>query len=100
MAVTHQSNSKKFVLTAQADEITIPLFISRVLWRGGTTAGHLCQIADRVDNTDVVYNNIAPGANFVSERVYGDGKLLGAKHMPNGVAVTDLDSGTVEIDYV
>lgn len=84
---------KTITMTAEDDSIDIPLVIKSISWIGATTGGHLLEIGQSSvlgDNTKVIYEDVAAGANYVS-------RTLVEKYYPFGVELTDLDSGTVQI---
>ena len=91
MAVTIAD--KTITFTAQSDEWADPIVIKSIHWIGATTAGHLLAIAQSStsgDNTKVIYQDVAAGANYVS-------RTLIEEYYPFGVEITDLDSGSVQI---
>lgn len=91
MAVSIQD--KVITLTEEDDAVALPLTIKSIVWREATTAGHLLAIAQSDtlgDNTKVIYQDVAPGANYLSHRLI-------ELHFPFGIEITDLDSGEVDI---
>lgn len=92
MAVT--VNGKTIILAAQDDEVAMPLVIKSIHWVGATTAGHLLEIEEStlVASPAPIYTDAAAGSNYVS-------RALIEKSYPNGIKVTDLDSGTVYVIY-
>lgn len=93
MAVT--VNGKTIIMTAQGDEFPEPIVIKSIHWIGATTAGHLLEIEESstlVASPAPIYNDEAAGANYVS-------RSLIEAYYPNGIEITDLDSGEVNIIY-
>lgn len=88
-------NGKTIIMTAQSDKWSAPIVIKSIHWVGATTAGHLLEIeesSDLVTSPAPIYNDEAAGANYVS-------RALIEAYYPNGVEITDLDSGEVNIIY-
>lgn len=86
---------KTITLTAQGDEVALPLVIKSIHWYGATTAGHLLQIGESDtlgDPANEIYHDEAAGANYVS-------RSLIEKYYPKGIELQDLDSGAVDIIY-
>jgi hypothetical protein len=84
---------KTITMTAQSDEVVIPIVIKSIHWIGAVSAGHLLEIAQSStigDNTKVIYSDVAAGPNYVS-------RSLVEKYYPFGIELTDLDSGTIQI---
>jgi len=91
MAVTIAD--KTITLTAQGDSVDESISILSIHWIGATTTGHLLEISQSsalVGSPGVIYSDHAAGANYVS-RSYIDA------FYPNGIEITDLDSGVVQI---
>lgn len=93
MAVTVSGSTIR--LTAQGDEFALPIVVKSIFWTGATTAGHLLELAESStlgSTSNVIYRSVADAANYVD-------RSLIERYYPNGIEVTDLDSGEVQIIY-
>lgn len=93
MAVTVQGSTIR--MTAEADEVSIPLVIKSIQWTGATVAGHLLEITEdsTLGSTSArLHFDEAAGANYVSS------KLI-ERYYPKGIRLNDLDSGEVLVIY-
>ena len=45
------------------------VYLDAIRWVGATTASHQCVIQD--GNSNVIYEGLASGANFIDERSFG-----------------------------
>ena len=93
MAVTVQGSTIR--MTAQADEVSMPLVVKSFHWSGATTVGHLLEITE--DSTlgstsNRLHADSAAGANY-------QGIKLMERYYPKGIRLNDMDSGEVFVVY-
>jgi len=68
------------------------VYLDAIRWVGATTAGHQCVIQD--GNSNVIFESLANGANFIDERSFG-AEYTGPRRVIAGIKVTTLGSGKV-----
>ena len=79
--------------TASSTLITAEdVYLDAIRWVGATTASHQCIIQD--GNSNVIYEGLASGANFIDERSFG-AEYAGPRRVVAGIKVTILGSGKV-----
>lgn len=93
MAVTVSGRSIR--MTAEGDEVALPIKIKSVHWEGASAEGDLMELTESNalgSTSERIYRDRAPGTHYV-------GRALIEAYYPKGVRVNDLDSGEVIVIY-
>jgi len=96
MAVTRYPATNMFTATAQEAVTTERLFVTNIHWYGATTAGHKIQATNTAGG--VIVNHTISTTNEIMGMSFAD-IILPVNRWVNGVTLSDLDSGTVDIHY-